>query len=71
MVSGLPPAAVIAMLTDPAVQAQAEALAQPVENGYRSYTATLLRALTIPRHLIPGGAAAHGTGSRPRERAAS
>jgi hypothetical protein len=57
------------MLTDPAVRAQADALALPVDNGYRSYTATLLRALTIPRHLIP--AAAQEAARGPRERAAS
>src|SRR5207244_11187863 len=52
VVSGLPTAAIIAMLGDPAVQAQAEALALRVDGGYRSYTATLLRQLVIPRHLI-------------------
>lgn len=56
VVSGLPPAAIIAMLTDPAVQAQADALSRPVENGYRDYTANLLRALIIPRHLVPARA---------------
>lgn len=42
----------IGMLNDPAVQAQADALALRVEGGYASYTATLLRQLVIPRHHI-------------------
>jgi len=42
----------LAMLADPAVQAQADVLADPIDGGYRSYTATLLRQLTIPRHLL-------------------
>ena len=57
IVSGLPPATVIAMLDDPAVQAQAEALALRVEGGYSSYTTTLLRELVIPRHHLTGGPA--------------
>jgi N-6 DNA Methylase len=81
VVSGLPPADIIAMLTDPAVQAQAGTLALPVENGYRSYTATLLRALVIPRHHFAAGAAAArasapasapaGTAASPAQREAS
>lgn len=43
------------MLADPVVQAQAEALAPPIENGYRCYTATLLRQLIIPREYLDGG----------------
>ena len=49
VVSGYPAEAVIAMLRDPAVQAQANALALGVEGDYKSYTATLLRLLVIPR----------------------
>ena len=52
VVSGLPAAAILSMLADPAVQAQAEALALRVDGGYRSYTATLLRQLIIPAHHI-------------------
>ncbi len=52
VVCGLPPATIIGMLNDPAVQAQADALALRVEGGYASYTATLLRQLIIPRHHI-------------------
>lgn len=52
VVCGLPPATIIGMLNDPAVQAQADALALRVEGGYASYTATLLRQLIIPRQLI-------------------
>lgn len=55
VVSGLPAATLIAMLTDPAVRAQAEALALRVDGGYRSYTATLLRQLVIPRHHFNQG----------------
>jgi hypothetical protein len=54
VVSGLPADAIIAMLSDPVVQAQADTLALCIENGYRSYTATLLRQLVIPRHHIDG-----------------
>lgn len=50
VISGLPVATVIAMLDDPAVQAQADALALGIDNGYRSFTTTLLRQLVIPRH---------------------
>jgi Eco57I restriction-modification methylase len=46
--AGLDPAAVIAMLEDPLVQAQASALALQVDGGYSSYTAKLLRHLVIP-----------------------
>jgi hypothetical protein len=52
IVSGRPVAAITAMLADPVVQAQADALALQIENGYRSYTATLLRQLIIPRHHL-------------------
>jgi hypothetical protein len=57
VVCGLPPATIIGMLNDPAVQAQADALALRVEGGYASYTATLLRELVIPRHHIARAAA--------------
>jgi hypothetical protein len=52
VVSGLPAAAILRMLADPAVRAQAEALATRVDGGYRSYTATLLRELVIPREHV-------------------
>ena len=58
VVSGFPAAAVIAMLEDPVVQAQADALALRIENGYKSYTATLLRELVIPRHHLAAGRSA-------------
>jgi hypothetical protein len=52
IVSGRPTDDVIAMLRDPAVQAQAQALAPSIDGGYRSYTATMLKQLVIPlRHL--------------------
>lgn len=59
VVTGLPVATVLAMLDDPLVQDQADALALGIDNGYRSYTATLLRQLVMPRHhlvrpTIPG-----------------
>ena len=53
VISGLPVPAVITMLSDPAVQAQADALARRIDNGYRDYTASLLRELVIPRDLLP------------------
>ena len=55
VVSGLAAPALIAILSDPVVQAQAEALALRVEGGYRSYTATLLRQLIIPRQHLTAG----------------
>jgi tRNA1(Val) A37 N6-methylase TrmN6 len=57
VVSGRPAAVIIGMLSDPAVQAQAEALALRVEGGYRSYTASLLRRLVIPRPYLTAGRA--------------
>lgn len=39
-------------LNDPRVQAQADAISLRLENGYASYTATLLRQLRIPQELI-------------------
>lgn len=53
IVTGLPAGQIITMLEDPAVQAQADALALRIDGGYRSYTATLLRQLIIPRRLAP------------------
>ena len=55
VVSGRPAAEIIAMLSDPAVQTQAEALAPRVEGGYRSYTTYLLRQLVIPRGYLTAG----------------
>jgi Eco57I restriction-modification methylase len=55
VVSGLPATTIIGMLGDPVIQAQAEALALRVDGGYRSYTATLLRQLVIPRHHLAAG----------------
>ena len=54
VITGFPVDAVLAMLDDPEVQAQANDLALGIDNGYRSFTATLLRQLVIPRrHLTP------------------
>lgn len=55
VVSGLPAPVLIRMLNDPVVQEQADALALHLENGYRSYTSTLLRHLIIPRRLVTSG----------------
>lgn len=52
LVSGRSVESIQRMLLDPRVQAQADALALRVEDGYRSYTATLLRQLVIPNDLI-------------------
>jgi hypothetical protein len=51
VVSGEPPERVIGWLNDPHVQAQADAISLRLENGYASYTATLLRQLRIPKEL--------------------
>lgn len=56
IVSGHPPAVIIAMLNDPLVQAQADAIARRVDNGFRDYTATRLRDLIIPRHHLAAAA---------------
>jgi hypothetical protein len=53
VVSGGDPADLIAMLRDPRVTAQADAMALRLESGYRSYTATLLRNLVIPHDMAP------------------
>jgi hypothetical protein len=50
--AGHSPAALAAMLRDPLVRAQADALAPRIDNGYASYTTTLLRQLVIPRHHL-------------------
>jgi hypothetical protein len=50
----IPVAAVVNMLDDPVVQAQANALTLGIDNGYRSFTATLLRQLVIPRRHLTG-----------------
>ncbi len=60
VISGFPVDEVMNMLNDPAVQAQADALALGVDGGYRSYTATLLRQLVIPRHHLTGTPAEAG-----------
>ncbi len=52
VISGLPVESVLAMLDDPEVQAQATDLSLGIDNGYRSFTATLLRQLVIPRRLV-------------------
>lgn len=52
VVAGIPADKLIAMLSDPLVSQQANILALRLENGYHSYTATLLRELIIPeRHF--------------------
>ncbi len=53
IISGLPVESVLAMLDDPEVQAQAHDLSLGIDGGYRSFTATLLRQLVIPRRLVP------------------
>lgn len=57
IISGMPADVMIAMLGDPLVQAQADAISRRVDNGYRDYTATRLRDLVIPHHRL---AAARG-----------
>jgi tRNA1(Val) A37 N6-methylase TrmN6 len=52
VISGRPVPAIIAMLNDPAVQAQADVLCRRVDGGYKDYTATLLRELIIPREHL-------------------
>lgn len=52
VISGLPVESVLAMLDDPQVQAQANDLSLGIDNGYRSFTATLLRQLVIPRQHL-------------------
>jgi hypothetical protein len=49
--SGSDPSRLQEVLADPRVTAQADALALPLESGYRSYTTTLLRSLRVPREL--------------------
>src|SRR3546814_19638497 len=52
VVSGLPAATLIKMLNHPDVQRQAEVQSLRLENGYRSFTATLLRRLIIPTEAM-------------------
>jgi len=54
VVSGLSPAKLQAILGDPRVQAQANALVLMVDGGFRSYTASLLRQIVVPNDLIGG-----------------
>lgn len=54
VVSGHAPEVVQGWLNAPEVQAQADAIALRLENGYASYTATLLRQLRIPAASIGG-----------------
>ncbi len=42
----------IAILESPELQRQAEQLSVSVDNGYRSFSATLLRQLVVPKHLL-------------------
>ena len=53
VVSGHPVDSILAMLDDPEVQAQANDLSLGIDGGYRSFTATLLRQLIIPRRHLP------------------
>ncbi len=53
VVSGLGADVLRRMLSDDRVKAQADAVALRVDNGYRSYTATLLRGIRIPHDLLP------------------
>lgn len=55
VVSGIPVERLRTILKDPRVQAQADALALRLENGYRSYTTTLLRQLVVPNDLLETG----------------
>lgn len=52
VISGLPVESVLTMLDDPEVQAQAHDLSLGIDGGYRSFTATLLRQLIIPRRYL-------------------
>lgn len=52
VVSGHPVETMIGWLQHPSVQAQAAAIALRLENGYASFTATLLRQLRIPHELL-------------------
>lgn len=49
--SGTDPAEIERVLSDPRVRGQADALALPLESGYRSYTTTLLRSIRVPLDL--------------------
>ena len=50
--SSFDPDRLIAMLEDSNVQAQADVLAARVDDGYRSYSASLLRQLVIPHRYL-------------------
>lgn len=64
VISGLPVDSILAMLNDPEVQAQANDLSLGIDGGYRSFTATLLRQLVIPRrHVSAAGNASTATAS--------
>lgn len=52
VVSGLPADVLVRVLHHPSVRAQADAVALRLENGYRSYTATLLRSLRVPERAL-------------------
>ena len=54
VVSGLPVAAVLSMLDDPVVQAQANARRSASTTATGAFTATLLRQLVIPRRHLTG-----------------
>jgi hypothetical protein len=52
VVSGMPAEDLQRILEHPIVREQADSIALRLENGYHSYTATLLRALVVPDELL-------------------
>jgi len=54
VVSGMPAEELRRILEHPLVREQADAIALRLENGYHSYTATLLRALIVPEEVLAG-----------------
>jgi hypothetical protein len=54
VVSGMPAAELRRILEHPLVREQADSIALRLENGYHSYTATLLRALVVPDEVLAG-----------------
>lgn len=54
VVSGMPATELRRILEHPLVREQADSIALRLENGYHSYTATLLRALVIPDEVLAG-----------------
>jgi hypothetical protein len=54
VVSGMPANDLRRILEHPLVREQADSIALRLENGYHSYTATLLRALVIPDEVLAG-----------------